>query len=297
MDNHCSNSMTTNPASIRRTSLFAATLSALALTLNVALMPAFAQEDVPADSTMVAESKLAPSIQFVLNEDSSISIKFDGVDLDSDVQGFTFENTDITPLIQQMIESGVMQKQADSVGKFSVLKFSVDNPKSLEGALFGITLTNGSILSTRIKLESVKTSKASTEWDVALYDRIRKDALATAGTLKSYFSSSVVITSVYGTLKQKKPRNCSSWSIYCSSEAIPTGTKVTLHIMSSNGRGGETWSNPIGTTTTDEFGYFQFSQISYCGPVRINVAGYGPKQITYTLCKWSGSVNLGTTWQ
>jgi len=251
----------------------------------------------PTEPTSV-DATVVPSIRFVLNEDNSVSLEVTGVDLDSEVSGFTFENSDITPLINQMISSGTMQEQSEPTKRTFVLKFSIENPQSLEGGLFGISLTNGSILSTRVKLESTETGKAATVYDWKIFNQLRNDAIYAAGTVATYFNSSKAITYVDGTFKQRNPRGCSPWRTWkCYSDPIKN-TLVSLYIMGSNGTGGEVWSKlPIGTTTTDELGYYKFSQISYCGPVRVILNGYTPPmQQTSVYCGWNRGISFSKTW-
>jgi hypothetical protein len=201
----------------------------------VALSPStLLAEEMPLDqSNPPSETPTAPAkyvgppvIGFYLSDEDYLIVKVDGLLL-KDVDGFTFAGTDISGLVGQYKEQGIIELTEKEDG----FQMKVNLPiQQLPGKNeFGLLYGNGNKLSAIVDSEKLLADSANLSQDKGF----------------GY-------TNVYGTLTQR------SGCCYCGTCRTQYASYATVQIY--------TWNNGWvyrGTTTANAYGYFSVSVQGY----------------------------------
>lgn len=226
------------------------------------------EETVPMEMPVLP----VPKIEYTLNG-NEVLIIISGID-EVAIKGFLFNGSDITQLVSDMIASGAMIKEVNDAGNITGLRFSVDNPLSLEGATLGVVLDTNTVLSNQIHFES------QDKWFAPVAVPIVLSAATSVASVYFFSPGEKKIEYITGTVKDVNT-GCkwfAQWEEPCRTLA-PDGTKVSLYIWERRG-GKEDWSKePVSETNVGRIqkGIYHFGTITtpdgkyYCGPVRVEV--------------------------
>ncbi len=229
----------------------------------------------------------APDIIYTLIEgDVVISVK--NVPIGNGIVSFLFNGNDITEMVNEMLKTGLMEREEDIEGNNFALRFNIEEPLSLEGSTFGMLFNNGLTISKPIKFE-VDDGRA---YSVNVNVTIDGNKL-----IDSYFKTDRKISYVKGKVSDFNTA-CYSWvwSPPCRNPA--TNATVKLYIRATN-RMEEYWQR-IKKTNTDDGGTYYFSGPikvngkNYCGPVLVkadwvsstSLSKMVEKSHTYNTCGW-----------
>lgn len=212
----------------------------------------FAEGSETESGTSVEERAVSPEIEFFLENDVDIVMEFKNINY-SDVSKFLMEGQDIMGTVQTLIDAGTIIRAGDK-DSFN-LKFSFDNPTSLEGLKFGVELSNGVIIVKALKFSAVSPTKAGS---FSLNVNVNFDVNQ---AIAQYLNTTRTINYVKG-------RVCGTGSTWYKCVRVAYGN-VQLYI-----RGNNDWM-PISSGKTDYNGDYYFTgpigvnSKNYCGPVLV----------------------------